>query len=94
MTLRVEKVDVHREQFRTSDLENFRTSSAMRDFFKDNFVMKRIHRAPKNLCQLSQHAFSKTVQLWTLCRTVRGKITRTKGGVLSQKERCLKVNYY
>ena len=57
----------------------------MRDFFKDNFVMKRIHRAPKNLCQLSQHAFSKTVQLWSLCRTVRGEITCTKGVVLSKE---------
>ena len=63
--------------------------SAMRDFFKDNSPIKRTPRAPKNLCQLSQHAFSKTVQLWSLCRTVRGESTCTKGGVLSQKQRFL-----
>ena len=94
MTLRVEKVDVHREQFRTSDLENFRTSSAMRDVFKDNFPTKRTPRAPKHLCQLPQQAFSKTASLWLLCKIVRGELTCTKGGVLSKMERFLMVNFY
>ena len=61
----------------------------MRDFFKDDFVMKQIPRAPKHLCHLQKQAFSKTASLLLLCKTVRGEITCTKGEGLSQKERLL-----
>ena len=88
----VEKVDVHREDFRTSDLENFHAVPGMRDCFKGNFVIKRTPRASKNLCQLLHQTFSKIVLSWLLCKAVRGEIRCTKDGVLFQKEQFLMVN--
>ena len=61
MVYSVEKVDVNREQFCTSVLENFRASSKMRHFWMANFLIKRAYRAPKTLCSLLHEVFSKIV---------------------------------